>query len=141
MTKRLSVTLAAVLAFTLEIAAQDRLRTQPGYDAAQRVARDAPLAVTGGVTNVTWIDEGRAFEYERDGKHYRYDVGQRRASAIDKTIDDPSGRRAGGGSIGGGPDRGRQLASTASPDGKLKAFYKERNVWISAGDDSDARAI
>src|SRR3954471_4077895 len=140
MIKRLSVILAAVLAFTLEIAAQDRLRTLPGYDAAQRVAREAPLAVTGGVTNVTWIDEGRAFEYERDGKHYRYDVGQRRASAIDKTIDDTPGRAVGG-PIGDDPDRGRQAASTPSPDGMLKAFYKDRNIWISSATDSDVRAI
>src|SRR3954471_346817 len=140
MIKRLSVILAAVLAFTLEIAAQDRLRTLPGYDAAQRVAREAPLAVTGGVTNVTWIDEGRAFEYERDGKHYRYDVGQRRASAIDKTIDDTPGRAVGG-PIGDDPDRGRQAASTPSPDGMLKAFYKDRNIWISSATGRDVRAI
>src|SRR3954452_17275077 len=111
MKKSLIVTFAAVLAFTLGIAAQDRLRTLPGYDAAHRVARDAPAAVTGAISAVKWIDAGQAFEYERDGKRYRYDVGQRRASAIDATIDGPSGRRAGGGSIVDDPDRGRQLAS------------------------------
>ena len=30
---------------------------------------------------------------------------------------------------------------TMSPDGRLKAYYKDRNVWISGADERDARAI
>jgi dipeptidyl-peptidase-4 len=133
--------LAAVLTVPLAIAAQDRLKLMPGYDAAQRLARDAPAAITGGVDAVTWIDGG-AFEYDRDGKRYRYDVPRRRASEIDTPPSERAGRGGRGRSaIADALDRGRQAGSTNSPDGTLKAFYKDRNVWVSGVDDSDARAV
>ena len=31
----------------------------------------------------------------------------------------------------GAPERGRQVETAASPDGKLKAFYRDRNLWLS----------
>ncbi len=39
------------------------------------------------------------------------------------------------------PERGRQFGSTTSPDGTLVAFHKDRNVWLSAADGSNERAI
>lgn len=134
---RISTALAALLVIPCAMAAQERLKSAAGYDAAQRVAREGS-AITGNVTAVAWIDDGRAFEYDRDGKHYRYDVGAGRASAIDARSPESAGRGRGAGGV---VDRGRQLPSTSSPDGRWKAYYKDRNVWISAGDDSDARAI
>ena len=114
----------------------------PGYDAAQRVARDAPAAVTGAITGVVWVDSGRAFEYDRDGKRYRYDVASGRdlgCRRLDRRRFRP--RRSRPRLEQAAPDRGRQFDSTLSPDGTLKAFYKDRNVWISSADDRDARAI
>jgi dipeptidyl-peptidase 4 len=90
---------------------------------------------------VAWIDGGRAFEYERDGKRYRYDVAHRRASEIGQPEAPEPGRERALVSIADVPERGRQAASTTSPDGSLKAFYKDRNLWISAADDHDARAV
>ena len=134
--------LAALLTVPLAIGAQERLKSMAGYEAAQRVARGATAAITGGVSGATWIDGGRGFEYERDGKRYRYDVPGRRAAEIDAAPAAESGRGGRGGSPNAGmPDRGRQFDSTKSPDGTLKAFYKDRNVWLSAADDTDARAI
>ena len=83
-----------------------------GYDAAQRVARDNASAATG-VNGLSWIDGGRAFEYDRGGKRYRYDIGRRRASEIDT----PPPADTGGGGRGRGsgvdaPERGRQFEST-----------------------------
>ncbi len=37
--------------------------------------------------------------------------------------------------------RGRQLDCTISPDGKLKAFYRNRNFWIANADGSGERQI
>ena len=129
--------LAGVL--VLPLAAQDRLKLMPGYEAAQRMAREAPAAITGAVPAVTWIDEGRAFEYQRDGKRFRYDVARKSASEIVDSPAEPGGR--GRGASAGGPDRGRQFESASSPDGSLKAYYKDRNVWLSQTDDSGARAV
>ena len=77
MTHRSSAAIALLLVIPAAILAQDRLKTMAGYDAAQRVAREAPAAITGVITGVSWMDEGRAFEYDRDGKHYRYEVSRR----------------------------------------------------------------
>ncbi len=133
---------ALLAALALPLAAQDRLKTMTGYEAAQRVTREGPTAITGAVGNVTWVDEGRAFEYARDGKRFRYDVSRRSASEI---VDPPTGDAGRGGRgqgvNAGGPDRGRQFESAPSPDGSRKAFYKDRNVWLSAADESDPRAI
>ena len=130
--------LAALLMLPLGLAAQDRLKTMPGYDAAQRMAREAPRAITG-VTGITWTEDGRAVDYRRDGKQYRYDVGLQRASEIAETP--PAEARGGRGIPGsaGAPDRGRQFESTTSPDGTLRAFYRDRNAWLT--DEHGDRAI
>ncbi|MGH9140510.1 MAG: DPP IV N-terminal domain-containing protein, partial [Vicinamibacterales bacterium] len=130
-------TLAVALTVPLAVAAQDRLKTMAGYDAARRIARDAPGAISGGASLVVWVDEGRAIEYDRDGQRYRYEIARRRATKIDAPSSDAAGR----GAIAEAFDRGRQSGSTTSPDGTLKAFYKDRNLWISAADDSEPRPI
>src|SRR5207342_2628430 len=133
MTYKNSAVLALVLLGTAVLAGQDRLKMMPGYDAAQRMARDAPSAVTGAITGVVWIDQGLAFEYERDGKRYRNDVASGNTSNAEASTGGDSGRGARGrGSNMPGPARGRQADSTLSPDRTLKAFYRDRNVWISS---------
>ncbi|MCU1385949.1 MAG: ptpA 7 [Acidobacteria bacterium] len=140
MTGRCSMIVAVLLMVSAPLAAQDRLRSLPGYDAAQRVAREAPAAVTGIVGGVAWIDTG-AFEYERGGTHFRYDLSRQRATRIDGVPADDRGPERERGSAAAGPHRGRQFEATVSPDGAMKAFYKDRNVWLSTADDHDARAI
>ena len=39
------------------------------------------------------------------------------------------------------PARGRQFDSAESPDKKLKAFYKDRNLWLSDADGSNEIAL
>ncbi len=39
--------------------------------------------------------------------------------------------------VPGGPERGRQFASAPSPDGKYRAYHKDRNLWISSSDGQD----
>ena len=142
MTHRSSAAIALFLVIPAAIAGQDRLKTMAGYDAAQRVVRDAPSAITGAITGVAWIDEGRAFEYDQDGKRYRYDVARGRAAAVEIASGGDAGRSGRGrGSTTAAPDRGRQFDSTLSPDRRLKAFYTDRNVWVSDADDRDAHAV
>jgi dipeptidyl-peptidase-4 len=131
----------AAVAIPVVLAGQDRLKVAPGYHQAQRLARDSSTAVSGGALSVTWIDGGRAFEYDRHGKRYRYDLAAKKPTEITA-----GSERSGGsdrlGSVGSdGPERGRQFESSMSPNGVLKAFHKDRNVWLSAADGSGARAI
>ena len=112
-----------------ELGAQDRLRTMPGFERHQKVGLQIANAVKGGTLAATWASDSRTFEYAREGKRYRYDVALKRASEIGTAPGEgPRGRDHDGRDL---PERGRQYESAVSPDKKLKAFYRARNVWIS----------
>jgi dipeptidyl-peptidase 4 len=123
----LIVPLAAGL-FGVGTGAQDRLRTMPGYEQYQKAAKELPNAVRGGALSVSWKDAA-TFEYVREGKRYRYNVTTRTAEDLG-AVPEAQGRGRGGRGQGG-LERGRQFDSAESPDKKLKAFYRARNLWIS----------
>ncbi len=146
------VSLSALLVFGLAliglttVQAQDRLKTLPGYAQHQKMAREIPGSVKTANAGATWTEDGAAVEYRKDGKRYRYEF----ATAKDEPLGEAKGgeegagggrgrrgaggRRGGGRGGRGGVERGRQVSSEVSPDGKLKALYKDRNLWISDPD-------
>ncbi|MFY9557212.1 MAG: DPP IV N-terminal domain-containing protein [Blastocatellia bacterium] len=108
---------------------QDRLKTMAGYDQYQKMSREIPTSVKSGSLAVKWLDGGKAFEYYAEGKAYRYDIPTRTKTEVGPApaeVQRPGGRRR-----DGGPVRGRQYESANSPDGKLKAFHRDRNLWLS----------
>jgi dipeptidyl-peptidase-4 len=115
------------------VLAQDRLKAMPGYTQYQKMSRQIPGSVKPGTVSVTWKDEGKSFDYRKDGKSFHYDIAAHKSSEIgtgaaaDTT---PAGRRR----RAGGPERGRQFDSATSPDGKLKAFVRDRNLWVADAD-------
>ncbi|RPJ81176.1 MAG: hypothetical protein EHM13_10870, partial [Acidobacteria bacterium] len=119
--------LAALLA--VAPAAQDRLKTMPGYEQYQRMSKEIPGALKTGALGVTWQDDGKSFEYQKDGRLFRYDVGARTARDVGPA---PEGAARSSARPSGGVERGRQEASATSPNGKLKAFYRDRNLWVAA---------
>jgi dipeptidyl-peptidase-4 len=123
----LGVALTAGL-LTASVGAQSRLRSMPGYAQYQKMAREIPSAVRSGALTVTWRD-AQTLEYARDGKRYRYDLSSQASTEVAASgPQEPSGR----GGRAGAPARGRQVDSSESPDGKLKAFYRDRNLWLGA---------
>ena len=123
----------------MSLVAQDRLRTMPGYEQAQRVAREG-LGVRGGALAASWID-ANTIEYSQRSKRYRYDVATRRANEISTTDASGGEHRRQAPPATELPDRGRQFTSATSPDGRLRARYRDRNVWLSAANGSDDRAV
>lgn len=123
--------------------AQDRLKTMPGYEQYQKMAREIPGSVKLGSIDAQWQDNGSSFEYIFDGKRYRFDVAAKQATAIGDAAAGAAGQFGGRGRGGqaGAPARGRQFESAESPDRKLKAFYKDRNLWLSAADGGNPVAI
>ncbi len=121
--------------------AQDRLKLMPGYEQYQKMSREIPGALKSGTLQATWKDGGKALEYRKDGKLLRYDIATKQVAEATgpATNDGPQGRGRFGG--GGGPERGRQFDSANSPDGKLKAFYRNNNLWLSAADGANEQAI
>ncbi len=116
--------------------AQDRLRTMPGYEQYARVSKEIPGAVKSGALVASWKDS-TAVEYTRDGKIFRFDIATRTTTEVGPATATPP---MAGGRMGM-PERGRQVASTDSPDKALKAFYKDRNLFVSAADGSGAIAV
>jgi dipeptidyl-peptidase-4 len=129
----------AVAVLHVPVGAQDRLKAMPGYDQFQKISREIPGSVKLGSINAQWKDDGSSFDYAKDGKLYRFDVATKQATVIG---DAPPAAQGGGRGRGGQgrnqPARGRQFDSAESPDKQLKAFYKDRNVWLSAADGTNA---
>jgi dipeptidyl-peptidase-4 len=136
---RIRLALAIAAAMGISLAGQDRLKSMPGYEQYQKMAREIPGSVKLGVLNVRWKEDGSSFEYAWNGKRYVFDVAANTASEAGDAAATAGGGRGGGG--GAAPDRGRQFDSAESPDKTRKAFYKDRNLWLSAADGSGAAAI
>ena len=140
--RALLVSLSLLLALPALAAAQDRLKKMPGYEQHEKMSREISGAYKSGATTVSWTDGGKSFEFRKDGKLYRYDIASKRAEEpkpeAKKKTDEPqpaADRRPTRGRVGG-LERGRQAGSALSPDGLLKAFHRDRNLWLS-----DARDV
>ena len=130
-TRSLLALAIAAGAYQISSSAQDRLATMPGHDRYQTITAESRDAVKTGALNVTWTG-ATAFEYARDGKLYRYDLTTRKEMDAGEAPE-AAGRGGRGGRGRGGqgmPERGRQFESAESPDKKLKAVYRDRNVWL-----------
>ncbi len=115
--------------------AQDRLPNMPRYDRYQEVRRQMGDAMVSGAISATWADDGHSFEYVHAGRRYRYDVATRAATDLGEA--EARGRFGGR----GGPARGRQFQEAVSPDGSLRAFYRDRNLYVSRADGTDEVAV
>lgn len=137
MLKRL-VFFSAWLLCLSSLAAQDRLKTMPGYDNYQKMSGQLGGTIKRGTLSVSWKDGGKAFEYTKDGKRYRYNIAENKAEEMksaskEEPAEAPAktGRRRTGTPLPQGVARGRQATKTSSPDGKLVAVYKDRNLYIT----------
>lgn len=120
--------------------AQDRLKTMPGYEQYQKLSREIPGSFKSGAVQGVWKEGGKALEYRKDGKTWRYDFTTNQvaeAAAAGGAEPAPQFGRRGG----GGPERGRQFDSALSPDGKLKAFYRNNNLWLSEASGANEQAL
>ncbi|MCJ7582012.1 MAG: S9 family peptidase [Candidatus Aminicenantes bacterium] len=122
---------------TESASAQDRLKTYPGYESFQKMSQEIRGAVESGTLRITWAEDGKSFEYNWDGKKWQFDLKTGKAASIGEveSSQDSAGRRT------GGPARGRQFTEAESPDGKLKAFYRDSNLWLSDADGQNEFAV
>ena len=104
------------------------------------MSKDLPTAVRMGNLSVSWKDGGKAFEYTKEGKTYRFDVATKAVAELPAT-DVAAAAPGGRGGFGGGPARGRQVESVESPDKTLKSVYKNRNLFITDASGSNESAV
>jgi len=113
---------------------QDRIKNMPGYDQYAEMSPELRGAFVSGALNVAWSDDSGSFEYTFDGKRFSFDVSTLAATELEMEEQETGPRRR-------GPARGRQFDSVASPDGSLRSFYRDRNLWLSDADSSNERQL
>src|SRR3954471_22190121 len=119
-----SAALSLILCAVSVARGQDRLRSMPGFERYQRIAplvRTAVSPIVLGFGNgVSWSPDGRSFEYDNGGKHYRFDIATKNVAEFAEgaaTRMSAGGGRAGRGGGGGQPARGRQFDFSIAPVG------------------------
>ncbi|WPR77148.1 S9 family peptidase [Algoriphagus sp. NG3] len=128
-------TMAVALATTISASqAQDKLKNMPGYEQYQKIAPQLRSAVKPGSLNVTWAEDGKSFEYVENGKLQSFSLKSKKVTEVG---DAPAPERR----AWNRPARGRQFDSAESPDGKYKAFTKERNMYLSDADGNNEVTI
>ncbi len=133
-----ALALLAIVAIAPAVHGQDRLKTMPGYDQYMRMTSARAGAVKIGQATGMWADSGKAFDFTLEGKRLRFDI------ASKKTIDaPPSSSSEAQGNARGMPnrERGRQFTEAVSPDGKRKAIYRDRNLWLTDAEGGGAIPI
>ena len=119
----------------LPLRGQDRLKSMPGYDRYTLMTPKLAGAIKSGEVGVQWAEDGKTFEFVRDGKRMRFDVVTRKVSdvAVAASAGDTLRRR--------GPARGRQSAEAWTADSSKKAIYRDRNLYIASRDGSSERQL
>ncbi|MEK0430737.1 MAG: hypothetical protein RL139_541, partial [Gemmatimonadota bacterium] len=81
MSTRLLLPLVLLLAPSA-LLAQDRLREMPGY--AQYAANAPRLAssIVSGAVTPQWAEDSRSFEFQREGKRYRFDLATKAVTEV-----------------------------------------------------------
>ena len=115
--------------------AQDRLRQMPGADQYARMAPKLAGAFKSGAITARWTDDGRAFDFTRDGKRLRFDMTTR------KTVDAPAEAAPSAARRSAGVARGRQAPEAWTRDSSRKAIYKQRNLFIADRNGSNERQL
>ncbi len=104
---------------------QGRLEDMARYDRYERFRRTlAKSVVRNDFPNLKWADDGKTFTYVVEKKRYEFDVAEGVSKPLPKQRDRETPFRK-------FPERGRQFDTVFSPDKTLKAYTKDRNVFIS----------
>ncbi|MHB8838053.1 MAG: DPP IV N-terminal domain-containing protein, partial [Gemmatimonadaceae bacterium] len=132
-----SAAFALFALYALPLHAQDRLKTMPGYDRFTLMAPKLATAIKSGAVNAQWADDGKSFDFLRDGKRLRFDI------ATKAVGDAPAG---GAPMFAGmrrpmGPGRGRQATQEWTADSSKKAFYRDRNLFLADRDGSGEKQL
>jgi len=129
--------LLALAALPLRVLhAQDRIKSMPGYDRYMAMLPKAQGAIKSGAVTAQWADDGKSFDFSKDGKRFRFDVASRKAG------DAPAGAAATNeGRRFGGPARGRQATESWTADSSKKAIYRDRNLFVVNKDGSGEKQL
>ena len=151
---KLSLLIAFASASLPAAYAQGRLQSMPRYDRYERLRGEIFGSVSGGDIQVSWTDGGKSFTFARGSSKITipgqdkissnmltYDIASRHLAAMTSTAPQEPAPPTQAGRRRLQPARGRQFDTAYSPDGKLKAVTKDRNVYISNADGTGQYAV
>jgi dipeptidyl-peptidase-4 len=125
---RMKSLLSAFLLLSLCVGSlsQDRLGDMARYDRYERLRRTLSKSIVrNDFPKLKWADDGKSFSYVVEKKQYEFALaeGVSKEVPFKKEPQDTPFRRF--------PERGRQFDTAFSADKTLKAYTKDRNVFIS----------
>jgi dipeptidyl-peptidase-4 len=135
-TTKVACSLLLLFLGTVTLSAQDKLKRMPGYSQYKKMAPKLYRSIKRAPTSVVWAKDGKTFTYVENGMEHTFDVRKKKVVSS-KEAQRPQRRSR----RGNRPARGRQYASALSPNKQLKAFTKNRNMYISNADGSNKQAI
>lgn len=130
----ISVIVLMSLMFSNFITAQDKLKSMPGYEQYKKISPKIRSSVKSGQISAKWDENDDSFEYTQDGIKFHFEIKSGKKMEIGKAPKRSFRRRS-------GPARGRQQAFEIAPNKKLKAYTKNRNMYVSNADGSEELAI
>lgn len=126
----------AILAGAGAAGAQSRIKSMPGYEQWATMAPHVRDSVDMGARHPVWAANGRSFDYTLGGQRWRYMLRTGKSAPINTPS--PTTDSASTGASGAMVEaplvfaRGRGAdANVVSPDGKLRAFTRDANLWIT----------
>ena len=121
--RTLAVALVA-LALPVFASAQSRLPTMPGYERLTAMTPELAQVQRNASSTASWAEDSESVTFMLAGERMSFDLATGQITPAE-------GGQGGGRGRRGGPERGRQFVEADSPDGMRKAFYRDRNIYIS----------
>lgn len=146
-----AVAALALLGAISTAGAQDRLKDMPGFERYTRMAPKIPGSVKLGVVEAAWDKSGNAVDYSvpqgrgADPKRYRFDFATGMSTEVPlrsgELLDSVSSGRSRQASDLSSRGAYAREHSYNSPDGKLKVYTRDHNIYLSKADGSGATAL
>lgn len=127
--------------FSTSATAQSRIVSMPGYAQWAEVSSQISGSVKTGAIAPLWAQDSKSFEYEIAGVRWRYDltIGRTNQIAIPEVEPAATGPALQASTVATSSGlvlargRGRD-ADVLSPDGKLRAYSHDQNMWLAPVD-------
>jgi len=135
------IVLLFALSTSVQTSAQQWIKSMPGYGQYTEKAPQIRGSVKSGSISAVWAEDGKSFTYNQDGKQVQFDIKKKTVEELGDAPKEESMMDRYRRMREGRPERGRQYTEATSSDKKLKAVYRDGNVYISDADGSNEFAV